>query len=407
MMRILLVNKYYYLRSGTERYLFNLKRLLEARGHVVEAFAMQHLRNEPATYAADFAPGVDYRALSGAARLAAAARVIWNPEAGRRIGRALDAFRPDVVHVLNIYHQISPAVLPPITRRSIPIVQTLNDYKLICPNYLLYTDDGPCTRCRGGQYAHALGHRCMQGSRAWSALAALEMTLHKAARVYERHVAAFIAPSRFVQRTAESFGVPAGQLVHIPYFLFPGDFTPTGGEGSYAAYVGRLSREKGLGTLVAAMRHASEVPLVLVGEGPLRPELEALATRWGLSNVRFSGYQSGPALTRALSEARFSVLPSEWHEVFGQTITESFAVARPVVATRMGGIPELIDEGLDGSLVEPRAAEALAERLRALWLAPARAAEMGQAGRRKVAARYDDEAHYARLMALYREVGAG
>lgn len=406
-MRILLVNKYHYLRSGTERYLFNLKRLLEARGHTVEVFAMQHPRNEPATYARHFAPYVEFHEVTGLGRLSAALRVLWYPRAARLCARVLDDFRPQIVHVFNVYHQLSPSLLPPVTRRRIPVVQTLNDYKLICPNYTLYTEGAPCLRCRDRRYVHAVRHRCLDGSRAWSALAAVEMTLHKAFRVYERHVARFIAPSAYMATTVAAFGVPAAQVVEIPYFLFPEDYVVSERDDGYCAYVGRLVPAKGLVTLLRAMREVPEARLWIVGEGPQRPELERLAAAWGLGNVRFTGYLTGAALTEAIAGARFTVVPSEWPEVFGQSITESFAVGKPVIGARIGGIPEVIAADADGLLFRPGAAEELAACLRRLWTKPEAARAMGLAGRAKVERRYDPESHYARLAPLYeRLVGA-
>jgi glycosyltransferase involved in cell wall biosynthesis len=403
-MRVLLVNKYHYLRSGTERYLFNLRRLLAARGHTVEVFAMQHPRNEPATYARDFAPHVEFHEVAGLRRVAAALRVVWYPRAARGCARVLDDFRPDIVHVFNLYHQLSPALLPPITRRGIPAVQTLNDYKLICPNYTLYTEGAPCLRCRDRRYLHAVRHRCLDGSRAWSAVAALEMTVHKAFRVYERHVSRFIAPSAYVRATVEAFGVPARQLVELPYFLFPEEHAVSRRDGGYCAYVGRLVPAKGVATLLRALREVPEARLWIVGEGPQRAELERLAAAWGLGNVRFTGYLAGPALTDAIAGARFTVVPSEWPEVFGQSIIESFAVGKAVVGARIGGIPEVIDAERDGLLFTPGAADELAACLRRLWARPDAARAMGLAGRAKVEARYAPGSHHARIEALYREL---
>jgi glycosyltransferase involved in cell wall biosynthesis len=406
-MRILLVNKYYYLKSGTERYLFNLKRLLEAEGHTVAVFAMQHPRNQPATYARHFVPCVDFHDMRGLAYLRVAWRVIWFPGAAQRMAHVLDEFRPDVVHLLNIYHHLSPSILVPIAERDIPAVQTLNDYKLICPNYLLYTEGAPCTRCHNHRYVQALLHRCLHGSLAWSALAAVEMTVHKFWRIYERHVRVFIAPSAFVQTTAQTFGLPSSQLAQLPYFLFAEHFKPSGADNAYFAYVGRLSYEKGLLTLLRAMRQVPQAKLWIVGEGPRRPVLEQMADQWKLTNVHFAGYLVGDALEQALAGARFTVLPSEWYEVFGQSILESFAVGKPVVVARIGGMPELVEEGVDGLLFQPGAEDELAVCLRRLWDDPHRAKEMGLNGQRKVLARYDAGMHYAELLPLYERLVNG
>jgi glycosyltransferase involved in cell wall biosynthesis len=405
--RILLVNKYNYLRSGTERYLFNLKRLLEAKGHVVAVFAMQHPRNQPATYDRLFVPYVDYRDLSIAGRLSAALRVVWYPQAARRMVQVLDEFQPDIVHLLNIYHQLSPSVLAPISRRGIPIAHTLNDYKLVCPNYLLYTQGAPCARCRNGNYFQAVRYRCLHDSRAWSLLAAVEMTLHKAWQIYERHVRTFIAPSAFAKATVEEFGVPVGQLLHIPYFLFPKDYAFSDVDGEYLVYIGRLSHEKGLTTLIRAMRQVPHAKLLIVGEGAMRPVLERMVREAEMSNVRFAGYLNGKALDDALVQARFSVLPSEWYEVFGQSIIESFIVGRPVVGARIGGIPELIGEVESGLLFTSGVEDELAACVRRLWDHPEETRQMGLNGRRRALMRHNSEDHYRQLFSLYERLVIG
>ena len=406
-MRILLVNKYYYLKSGTERYLFNLRRLLEAEGHTVAVFTTQHPENQPARYAHHFVPHADFHDIRGLDYFTTALRVIWFPAAARQMARVLDEFRPDIVHLFNIYHHLSPSILVPIARRNIPIVQTLNDYKLMCPNYLLYTNGTPCTRCRNRFYVQAAQHRCLHGSLAWSMLAAAEMTLHKILRVYERHVTIFIAPSAFVRNTAEAFGLASAQLVQIPYFLFTEDFVPSEADDVYFAYVGRLSYEKGLATLLRAVRQVPQARLWIVGEGPMRFALEQMTKEWKLTNVLFTGYLVGDALEQALARARFTVLPSEWYEVFGQSILESFVMAKPVVAARIGGIPELVEDGVDGLLFQPGAEDELAACLRRLWDHPQIAQEMGLNGRRKVLARYDAARHYAEISALYERLADG
>jgi len=404
-MKILLVNKYYYLRSGTERYLFNLKQLLETEGHLVEVFSMYHPLNVPATYSEFFVPAIDFPNASFRDKLASVSRVIWSPGAAARFGRVLDHFRPDIIHLFNIYHHLSPSILQQIGRRGIPTVQTLNDYKLICPNYLLYVDEKPCIRCRGKKwYFPVLFHRCLHGSLAWSALAALEMSLHKAWRIYERNVVIFIAPSEFVRTIALDFGVPSSQLTHIPYFLFP-ELEPLPPEDrGYIAYVGRLSREKGLLTLLSAVEQLPSVELLIVGEGPVRHRLEREIKNRNLSNVRLAGYLGGRDLKRAVAGSRFTVLPSEWFEVFGQTILESFVAAKPVVATRIGGIPEVINDKEDGLLVEPANSDALTEAIRWLWDRPEEARSMGAAGKAKVEGRYGAESHYQLIQTLYREI---
>lgn len=403
-MRVLQVNKYHYLKSGTERYLFNLTHLLESQGHTVAHFSMFHPRNRPSAFVRHFVPGIEYRGLNPLGMVQAAARALWYPTAARQIQRLIEEFRPDIVHLHNIYHQISPAILPAIRKHGIPIVHTLHDYKLVCPNYLLRTGGEVCHRCERGQYFQAVRYRCLHGSLAWSLVAALEMMLHARFRIYQRHISRFIAPSRFLLERAVASGIAGRQLVHIPYFLYADEWSKTAaGEGTYIMFLGRLAEEKGLFTLLAAMQKAP-MPLLIVGEGPMKSAVATVIKNRNLAHVRMAGHLTGTALAEAMKGARFVVAPSEWYEVFGQIIIESFAMARPVVATSLGGIPEVVEEGVDGLLVPPGDPRALANALQWLWHRPETCTAMGQAAWEKVRQRYDAPAHYQRIRSLYREV---
>ncbi|MCU0610157.1 MAG: glycosyltransferase family 4 protein [Candidatus Eisenbacteria bacterium] len=399
-MRVLLVNKHGFVRSGTERYLFSVKRALEDRGHAVETFTMAHPRNEPARFADLFPPEIDFRQLSSRQRWGVAGRVIWYREGARRMERVLDAFAPDIVHVFNIYHHLSPSILPPMTRRGIPVVQTLNDYKLICPNYLLFTDGRPCERCRGGRFWQAVAHRCL-GTWSWSLLAAAEMTAHRTIGAFQGFARRLIAPTAFVRQKVIDFGLSPGQVTVIPYFapVTPRLLEPEA--GPYVLFAGRLSREKGLPILLRAMRLLPEVPLFVAGEGPVREDLERLSTELGLNNVRFLGHLAGDRLGRTIAGCRLTVLPSIWYEVFGISILESWVAGKPVVASGIGGIPDVVKDGVDGVLVPPGDPAALATAIRRLWSAPQEAEDMGRAGRKRVIETFSTETHISRLLDAY------
>ena len=404
-MRVLQVNKYHYVRSGTERYLFNLTHLLEECGHQVIPFAMRHPRNTPTPYDRYFVEPLDFHRLDWRDGLRAAQRVIYYRPAAQRIAALLEETKPDVVHLHNIYHHISPAILPEIARRGLPIVQTLHDYQRVCPSYALLANGAPCERCRGHRYYHAPLRRCLHGSLSWSLLAGLAAAIHHGTRIYERHVRYAIAPTQFVWDKMCSFGMDSTKLTRVPYFLFSQDFEPRFAPGQSVVYFGRLSREKGLLTLLRAMRQLPHQPLVLVGEGPQRVELERIVTTHGLSNVQFAGYLAGEHLHEAIRSARLVVVPSEWYEPLGQVVIEAFALGKPVAVARSGGLTELIDDGVDGCLFTPGDANELAATIAHMTANPTRLANMGRAGRHKVERLYGPATHYAALIAVYRQAG--
>jgi len=402
---VLACNKYYFVKGGAERYLFELSRILEARGHRVVPFAMQHDRNEPSPFSDAFVSHEGFDGGDGLGRrLRAAARVVYCAEARRKIEALVDRVRPDVAHAHNIAHQLSPSILYGLASKGVPVVQTLHDYKIVCPNYAMYVNGENCERCATWRYWNACARRCMRGEAAASALVCAEAYLHRLLGSYSRNVALFIAPSRSLRDRVVAHGVDPAKVVHLPYAIDLAGYEPRYGDGGYAVFVGRLSTGKGVATLLRAAALARDVRLRVVGTGPLRPELEALKEREGLDNVEFVGYRTGADLKRVVSGAAFVVVPSECYENSPLTVYEAFALGKPVVGSDAGGIPELVPDGDAGLLFPAGDREALADRMRALWADRSRAAEMGRRARARVEREYSPERHYDAIMGVYARV---
>ena len=406
-MTILLANKFHYVKGGSERYYFDLARSLEEAGHTVVPFAMRSEANVPSAYEAHFVSEVRFEG-GGSPRdsVRRALRVLYSVEAKSRLSRLLDETRPDIAHLHNIAHQLSPSIFDPLVARGIPIVQTLHDYKLACPTYLMLAHGRPCERCVGGHFFHAARIRCNRGSFGASLVNTVEMYLHTLLGSY-RKVDRFLCPSRFLLGKMIEAGVEERRLVHFPYFVFASLYRPSTSKGEYAAYVGRLSREKGLVTLLRALAFAPRVRLVVVGDGELRADLEALVETLGLeARVTFAGYKSGEELHALIREARFTVIPSEWYENLPYAALESFALGTAAVASRIGGLPELVRDGETGLTFTPGDASGMARAMETLWDDPSSATAMGRNARALIEREYDEPAHRARLMALYAELGA-
>jgi len=285
----------------------------------------------------------------------------------------------------------------------VPSVQTLHDFKLVCPTYRMLSGDRICERCAGGRYYSALLERCNRGSLLRSAVNVVESYLHAALGSYDA-VDRFLCPSRFLLDKVAAFGVDAARLQHLPLF-FDGAATPSFAPGHYAVFVGRLSPEKGLATLIAAAARSS-TPLVVVGDGPQRAELEATVARQDLDGVRFTGHLDGAALDDVRRQAAFSVVPSEWYENFPLAVVESMALGKPVVASRLGGLAEMVDDGVTGRLVATGDVDAWAKVLAELASAPATLESMGRAARAKVEAEWSADRHADRLTDAYAAVTA-
>lgn len=407
-------NKFHYLRGGSERYYFDLEAILTQHGHRVLPFSMSHPSNRAAETERYFVPEVRWDARRGViGGIGALAHVVHSRTAARNMARLLAAEGGDVAHAHNISHQLSPSILGPLRKRGIPVVQTLHDYKLICPNYRLYTHGETCERCRGGNYWNAFSRRCNRGGATQSLAIAVESTIHRAAGVYSRGVDLFIAPSRFLMMKSIEFGVPAERIRHIPYPMalpeeaaghaaHAGEARPQ--EKPYFLYAGRLAEEKGLPTLLRAAALVPEARILIAGEGEMRARLESLGAN--LPGVRWFGHLAQPDVTRLQREALAAIVPSEWYENLPLAVMEASAAGVPVIASEIGGIPEMIEAGKTGYLFPPGDAVALADRMRAMLASPAAARAMGERARAFVAERYDPSRHYDAIIAAYQDARA-
>ncbi len=403
-MTILMVNKFHYLRGGAERYVFDLTRLLQAQGHRVIHFTTAHPKNAPLPPESIVleAPEFDDQPWSlGALRVAA--RVVHSRPAARAMAEAVERFRPDLVHLHNIAHHFSPSILGPLARRRVPTVQTLHDFKLICPTYLMVSGGRICERCQGKHFVQAVLQRCNRGSLARSTVSAVESYVHRFVRSYDS-VASFLCPSRFLLEKMAANGVPRQRLVHLPLMLDTDRFAGRSG-GDCVIFVGRLSREKGVHVLLEAAAHLPQVPFMLVGDGPERQSLAQRIQAEQLAHVRLCGRLEGEALITRWRTAALTLVPSITYENFPLAVVESMALGKPVVASRLGGMAELVEDGVSGALVEPGDAPAWAEAIGRLWGDRARLATLGSGARAAVTERFEPQRHYEELLAAYATAG--
>jgi glycosyltransferase involved in cell wall biosynthesis len=402
--RVLMVNKYHYPRGGAEHYMFRLAAMLEQHGSQVDYFSMRHPKNEPCPTDSYFVSEVDFEhPPGGLGRIGVAGRAVYSREARLKMGRLLDHRQVDLAHVHNIYHQLSPSLLAPLHRRRIPVVMTVHDFKLVCPVYSLLSHGEICERCVGHGFSQAVRRRCNRGSLSGSALVAGETWLHRRLSLYRDGIDVFVTPSSFARERLVRGGYPSERVLVIPNCVVAGDYRPGYQPGDYALYLGRLSREKGVDMLVRAAA-VSGASVKLVGEGPLREELERLVAETG-ADVELLGYRSGDELAEIVRGASSVVMPSVCHDNCPLAVIEAMAWGKPVVASRVGGIPELVRDGDEGLLVPPGDVDALGRALTDLLSSPELAEQMGRRGRARVEARYDAEGHFRAVREAYRLAG--
>ena len=406
-MRILHVNKFLYRRGGAEGYMFDLAALQREAGHRVEMFGMAHPENEPMPYAGLFPSQVEFEPPPAgvAGKVRGIGRMLWSTSARRGIEAVLDDLRPDVVHLHNIYHQLSPSILAPLRRRRIAAVMTLHDYKLACPTYRFLDHGAPCEACLAHRFWEPLVKRCNGGSLGASAVNAAELSLHTIGGAYAP-VGIFACPSRFLEAKMRQGKVFPDRLRWIPNFVDVGAVAAAAAPGNgRVVFAGRLSDEKGVDTLVEAVAATPGLEADVAGDGPSRPALEALA-KGAAGRVRFHGRLPFEGVQELLRASSVAVCPSRWYENQPLAVLEAFACGLPVVGTGLGGIPELIEPGVDGAIVPPNDPAALGAALRRLAEDPARAHAMGAAGRAKVERSFTSDLHLERLWGLYDEAGA-
>ncbi len=401
-MRILYCNKYNYPFSGTEVYLFELMQLMRERGHEVALFSMADPRGEPTPFDQHFVPHIDFKARSRWwNKPGQVGQAIYSADARRRIRAMIEEFRPDVAHVRNIYHHLSPSILWELKAQNVPVVYHLNDFKLLCPSYNLVSQGETCEACKGGEFWHAIEKRCYPGTGALVALTA-EAYAQRWLGTYEKCVDLFLAPSRFVRDKFVDHGWDGGKFAVLAHFQKAHTLRKLDAKDDRPVlYFGRLSAEKGIADLLRAMQKLPQLRLMLAGEGPQRGELQELANSLGLSNVGFLGHVGGEERDSLIAKSCFTVLPSHAYETLGKTILESYAEGRAVVASDLGSRRELVQHGETGVLYRTGDVDELAGVIQSLASKPEWAEKMGHAGWEMVRQRHTPEGHYQKLLSLY------
>jgi glycosyltransferase involved in cell wall biosynthesis len=386
-MKIVAVHNRYQQRGGEDEVCEAEARLLAEHGCTVKSIGA------PASDPRNFKEKIDV-----------AVNCVWSSTSYQQMRAVLRDEQPDVVHVHNFFPVFSPSIYYACKEANVPVVQTLHNYRLICPAASLYRDGHVCEEClEHGPWRGAL-HACYKGSHLGAAALALMIQTHRARRTWTDMVDRYIALTEFSRQKMILGGLPADKIVVKPNFVLD-DPGPRAGEGDYALFVGRLADLKGIPVLLEAWRHlSSPVPLVIAGDGPFRKEMEQIIEHHQLKNVHYRGRLSRSDTTQAMKNARFLVFPSTWYEGFPVTIAEAFACGLPVICSRLGSMQEIVCDGRTGMHFEAGNAEDLARTVAFAWEHPERTTAMGHLARNEFEARYTPERNYEMLMEIYEKV---
>ena len=383
-MKILLVHNAYGRISGEEIVIDGLASLLAARGVLVQRFSRSSAEIEATRLG----------------KIPALFSGIHNPFSRKAFGRFLRQERPDVVHIHNLYPLISPSILPECTAQGVPVVMTVHNFRLACPNGLLLCHGEVCNRCLGGREYWCVFRNC-QDSFFKSAGYALRTAAARMLRVYYDHVDHFLCLSTFQKDVLIKEGLPAERTTVLPNpMTFPGGVLGGNGSGDYVAYVGRISPEKDILTLVEAARRLGDVPFKFAGFYHRMPEV----TKQKPNNCEFLGHLGAGDLDRFYRDARMVVFATRCYEGFPTVLLEAMSYGLPIICSRIGGLPEIVEDGKTGLLYEPGNITELTERIRMLWQNPALCRQLGDAGKRKLQEEYAADRLLDRLLVIYEKV---
>jgi len=404
-----MAHKFFHPAGGPETVLFQSMRVLNSLGHEVIPFSMKHPRNLKTPYSRYFVTEVDYNNHNGdiLKKLKTAVNLIYSVEAEKKMEKLINDTRPQLAHLHNIYHQISPSILRALKRHSIPVVMTLHDFKLACPSYTFLRNGTPCEICEGRHFYKAVIHRCVKNSYLSSLLCATEMYLHKMLQTYSKGVDVFIVLSQFSKEKMIRYGLPEEKIEVLPNCIDVDQYHPHKMVGDYVLFLGKLSEKNGIFTLVQAMKHIPEVKLKVAGEGEMGPLLKEYVAREGLKNAEFLGFMAEEKLKKLMQECYFTVFPSLCYHNCPMSVLESLASGKPVLASNLGSVPEFVEDGVDGFLFEPGDPTDLAEKIKYLFRKPLLVKKMGIAGRLKIESRFLSETYYPRLLKIYQRLLQG
>jgi glycosyltransferase involved in cell wall biosynthesis len=320
----------------------------------------------------------------------------YNGATYKEMQRLLQSDRPDLVHVHSVYPMFSPSILLACRRAGVPVVMTVHTHNLTCPTWFHLRNGSTCENCLGGNEYQCVMHNCRKNLLESTAYA-LRSFVARRFRLFHDNVDILMVPTHFSKTMLLRAGFDRDQVMVVPnptaVTEIPADRAP----GDYVAFAGRVSSEKGVDILLAAAALMPDLPFKVAGDGPVLPAMISQAPK----NVHFVGRLAYDELLSFYKKARMLVVPSVWFEPFGMVAADAMALGLPVVASRIGGLPDVVDEGVTGLLFEPGNAVELVQQIRRIWDDPVLGARLGKSGRTKAAQRYSQEAYYRNLLAAY------
>lgn len=409
-MKIALVNYRYYVSGGPERYMFNIKDILEQHEHTVFPFSIKSSKNVVSSFEKDFLDTIDDQTYFAQSKkslkviLKSFTRMFYSFEAKKIFGNFLDKYKPDLVYIIHYHNKISPSIIDAAKKRNIPVIHRISDFQYMCPNALFYNDKvGVCEDCLHKRRLSCIKKKCVMNSRVLSAIKLGAKILHDFLGTTKK-INAFVVPSEFTLKKLNEFGIPQNKLYHIPTFF---NLKQTPDNISYEPYflfVGRIEKQKGLQTLIEAFTN-TDLKLKIIGFSNNGYEEELKNSLNGKKHqIEFLGRKTFEEIEQYLRTCLCTIVPSEWYDNFPNVILESFAYKKPVIATNFGSLPELVKNGETGLLFKYQDTNDLFQKCNELIAHPEKAIEMGQNAYKHIETLYSAKEHYSQLMNIFQKV---
>lgn len=411
-MRILVVNYRYFVSGGPEKYMFNIKKMLENNGHEVIPFSVHSNKNISTKYEKYFVEPIGGRDATYFEDVKKTPKSIWQMltrsvyslEVKRAIKREIKDVKPDLVYTIHFVNKLSPSVLKGAKEMGVPVVSRLSDYFLLCPRFDFMHDKKICEDCLKCGYMSCIKKRCVKGSLFASIIRVFSMKVHSILHVYD-NVDAFVTPSEFLKRKMIENGFPGEKIFCIPTFTTSKSQIGEPKIGTYGLYFGRIDEEKGVETVVKAYEKMPDKQVKIMGDDstPEGQRLKKYVSDQKIKNIEFLGYKIGVELEEIIKGARFTIIPSIWYDNLPNTALESFQYSKPVIASNIGSLPELVEDGVNGYLFEAGNSEQLAEKVKMLDDSNLVQA-MGKKSREKLEEKFGPRKHYEALIDLFESV---
>lgn len=400
-MKILQINKFNKIKGGADKYYLELTELLKKNNHQVVNFSSAALRPNDFSHV-KFSP-------------TSALKFIYNFKAKKKLTKLIKQEKPDIAHLHNIHHYLTPSILLVLKKHKIPIVQTIHDWQVVCPNYRLQNGQGQiCEKCKPKKYWHCIINKCVKNSYLASILNFFEMAFWNIIKNYDSYIDIYIAPSRFAKNKLINWGLAEQKIKVLKHFLVSspkegeqalahlqvGDRGSRPGE-NYFLYAGRLVKEKGILTLLKTFAKLKNQKLYLAGCGMAVPEIKNIISQKKLTNIKLTGHKQPCQLKKLITNAKACIIPSNWYETFGYAVAESQILGAPVIVSNIGALPELIQHKKTGLLFKPADVTNLITQINWLLKNPKPVQKIITQAKTQTKSELDPQKHYLTLMKIY------